>query len=63
MIFLMHFRSMLLIVSIPLLLAVLLSFLGMHYAGIWSNITRLAGTPQSLLGVVWPNNNRYRRVL
>jgi copper/silver efflux system protein len=41
-IFLMHFRSIL-IVTIPLPLAVLLSFLGMHYAGISSNIMSLAG--------------------
>ncbi len=40
--FLMHFRSVL-IVTIPLPLAVLLSFLGMHYAGISSNIMSLAG--------------------
>src|SRR6188768_3824479 len=40
--FLMHFRSIL-IVTIPLSLAVLLSFLGMHYAGISSNIMSLAG--------------------
>src|SRR5438093_1362989 len=41
-IFLMHFRSIL-IVTIPLPLAVLLSFLGMRYAGISSNIMSLAG--------------------
>ena len=41
-IFLMHFRSIL-IVTLPLPLAVLLSFLGMHYAGISSNIMSLAG--------------------
>src|SRR5687768_10250964 len=41
-IFLMHFRSIL-IVTIPLPLAVLLSFLGMYYAGISSNIMSLAG--------------------
>jgi Cu(I)/Ag(I) efflux system membrane protein CusA/SilA len=41
-IFLMHFRSIL-IVTIPLPLAVLISFLGMHYAGISSNIMSLAG--------------------
>jgi copper/silver efflux system protein len=41
-IFLMHFRSIL-IVTIPLPLAVLLSFLGMYYAGITSNIMSLAG--------------------
>src|SRR5205807_5072602 len=41
-IFLMHFRSIL-IVTIPLPLAVLVSFLGMHYAGISSNIMSLAG--------------------
>src|SRR3954453_22279797 len=41
-IFLMHFRSIL-IVTIPLPLAVLLSFLGMHYVGISSNIMSLAG--------------------
>jgi copper/silver efflux system protein len=40
--FLMHVRSIL-IVTIPLPLAVLLSFLGMHYAGISSNIMSLAG--------------------
>src|SRR3954466_7573840 len=40
--FLMHFRSIL-IVTIPLPLAVLLSFLGMYYAGISSNIMSLAG--------------------
>src|SRR6476620_9658785 len=40
-IFLMHFRSIL-IVTLPLPLAVLLSFLGMHYAGISSNIMSLA---------------------
>jgi copper/silver efflux system protein len=41
-VFLMHFRSIL-IVTIPLPLAVLTSFLGMHYAGISSNIMSLAG--------------------
>lgn len=41
-VFLMHFRSIL-IVTIPLPLAVLLSFLGMYYAGISSNIMSLAG--------------------
>jgi copper/silver efflux system protein len=41
-IFLMHVRSVL-IVTIPLPLAVLLSFLGMYYAGISSNIMSLAG--------------------
>jgi Cu(I)/Ag(I) efflux system membrane protein CusA/SilA len=41
-IFLMHFRSFL-IVTIPLPLAVLISFLGMYYAGISSNIMSLAG--------------------
>jgi len=41
-IFLMHFRSIL-IVTIPLPLAVLLSFLGMYYAGVSSNIMSLAG--------------------
>ena len=41
-VFLMHFRSIL-IVTAPLPLAVLLSFLGMHYAGISSNIMSLAG--------------------
>ena len=41
-IFLMHFRSIL-IVTLPLPLAVLLSFLGMYYAGISSNIMSLAG--------------------
>jgi Cu(I)/Ag(I) efflux system membrane protein CusA/SilA len=40
--FLMHFRSIL-IVTIPLPLAVLMAFLGMHYAGISSNIMSLAG--------------------
>jgi Cu(I)/Ag(I) efflux system membrane protein CusA/SilA len=41
-IFLLHFRSIL-IVTIPLPLAVLLSFLGMYFAGISSNIMSLAG--------------------
>jgi Cu(I)/Ag(I) efflux system membrane protein CusA/SilA len=41
-IFLMHFRSIL-IVTIPLPLAVLISFLGMYYAGVSSNIMSLAG--------------------
>ena len=41
-VFLMHLRSIL-IVTIPLPLAVLLSFLGMYYAGISSNIMSLAG--------------------
>ena len=41
-IFLFHFRSIL-IVTIPLPLAVLLSFLGMYYAGVSSNIMSLAG--------------------
>jgi Cu(I)/Ag(I) efflux system membrane protein CusA/SilA len=41
-IFLMHFRSIL-IVTIPLPLAVLGAFLGMYYAGISSNIMSLAG--------------------
>src|SRR5262249_59718558 len=41
-IFLLHFRSIL-IVTLPLPLAVLLSFLGMYYAGISSNIMSLAG--------------------
>jgi Cu(I)/Ag(I) efflux system membrane protein CusA/SilA len=40
--FLMHVRSIL-IVTVPLPLAVLLSFLGMYYAGISSNIMSLAG--------------------
>ncbi|MFN7981724.1 MAG: CusA/CzcA family heavy metal efflux RND transporter [Vicinamibacterales bacterium] len=40
--FLMHFRSIL-IVTIPLPLAVLGSFLAMHYAGLSSNIMSLAG--------------------
>ena len=41
-IFLLHFRSIL-IVTLPLPLAVLASFLGMRYAGISSNIMSLAG--------------------
>jgi Cu(I)/Ag(I) efflux system membrane protein CusA/SilA len=41
-VFLMHVRSIL-IVTIPLPLAVLTAFLGMHYAGISSNIMSLAG--------------------
>jgi Cu(I)/Ag(I) efflux system membrane protein CusA/SilA len=41
-VFLMHVRSIL-IVTIPLPLAVLMSFLGMYYAGISSNIMSLAG--------------------
>ena len=41
-VFLMHFRSIL-IVTIPLPLAVLMSFLGMYYVGISSNIMSLAG--------------------
>src|SRR6187551_1135795 len=41
-IFLMHFRSIL-IVTLPLPLAVLMSFLGMYYAGISSNIMSLSG--------------------
>src|SRR5262245_973830 len=41
-VFLTHVRSIL-IVTIPLPLAVLLSFLGMYYAGISSNIMSLAG--------------------
>ena len=41
-VFLMHLRSIL-IVTIPLPLAVLTAFLGMHYAGISSNIMSLAG--------------------
>jgi Cu(I)/Ag(I) efflux system membrane protein CusA/SilA len=41
-IFLAHFRSIL-IVTIPLPLAVLLSFLFMHYAGISSNLMSLSG--------------------
>src|SRR6188474_1950460 len=41
-IFLMHVRSIL-IVTLPLPLAVLFSFLGMYYAGISSNIMSLAG--------------------
>jgi Cu(I)/Ag(I) efflux system membrane protein CusA/SilA len=41
-VFLMHFRSIL-IVTIPLPLAVLMSFLGMYYAGISSNIMSLSG--------------------
>jgi Cu(I)/Ag(I) efflux system membrane protein CusA/SilA len=41
-VFLMHFRSIL-IVTIPLPLAVLASFLGMYYAGLTSNIMSLAG--------------------
>jgi Cu(I)/Ag(I) efflux system membrane protein CusA/SilA len=41
-VFLMHVRSIL-IVTAPLPLAVLLSFLGMYYAGISSNIMSLAG--------------------
>src|SRR5205085_3273104 len=41
-IFLFHFRS-LLVVTIPLPLAVLVSFLFMHYAGISSNLMSLSG--------------------
>ena len=41
-VFLMHVRSIL-IVTIPLPLAVLVSFLGMYYAGVSSNIMSLAG--------------------
>jgi copper/silver efflux system protein len=41
-VFLLHFRSIL-IVTLPLPLAVLMSFLGMYYAGISSNIMSLAG--------------------
>jgi Cu(I)/Ag(I) efflux system membrane protein CusA/SilA len=41
-VFLMHLRSIL-IVTLPLPLAVLLSFLGMYYAGLSSNIMSLAG--------------------
>jgi copper/silver efflux system protein len=41
-VFLLHVRSIL-IVTIPLPLAVLMSFLGMYYAGISSNIMSLAG--------------------
>ena len=41
-VFLMHFRSIL-IVTLPLPLAVLMSFLGMYYGGISSNIMSLAG--------------------
>ena len=41
-VFLMHVRSIL-IVTIPLPLAVLASFLGMYYAGLSSNIMSLAG--------------------
>ena len=41
-VFLMHLRSIL-IVTLPLPLAVLLSFLGMYYSGISSNIMSLAG--------------------
>jgi len=40
-VFLMHFRSIL-IVTLPLPLAVVLSFLAMYYAGISSNIMSLA---------------------
>ena len=42
MLFLMHFRSIL-IVTIPLPLAVLAAFVGMNYAGLSSNIMSLAG--------------------
>src|SRR5205085_3702768 len=41
-IFLFHFRSIL-IVTIPLPLAVLISFLFMHYAGVSSNLMSLSG--------------------
>ena len=41
-VFLMHFRSIL-IVTLPLPLAVLAAFLGMHYAGMSSNLMSLAG--------------------
>src|SRR5215203_2549320 len=41
-VFLLHFRSIL-IVTMPLPLAVLTSFLGMYYAGVSSNIMSLAG--------------------
>ena len=41
-VFLMHVRSIL-VVTLPLPLAVLISFLGMYYAGISSNIMSLAG--------------------
>src|SRR5262245_25343913 len=41
-VFLLHFRSIL-VVTLPLPLAVVLSFLGMRYAGITSNLMSLAG--------------------
>jgi Cu(I)/Ag(I) efflux system membrane protein CusA/SilA len=41
-VFLLHFRSIL-IVTLPLPLAVLAAFVGMHYAGLSSNIMSLAG--------------------
>jgi copper/silver efflux system protein len=41
-VFLLHFRSIL-IVTLPLPLAVLAAFLGMHFAGLSSNIMSLAG--------------------
>ena len=44
MIFLWHFRSIL-IVTFPLPLAVLTAFLFMHYVGISSNIMSLGGIP------------------
>src|SRR5215208_1468325 len=50
-IFLMHFRSIL-IVTVPLPLAVLMSFLGMYYAGISSNIMSLAGIAIAIGGLV-----------
>jgi Cu(I)/Ag(I) efflux system membrane protein CusA/SilA len=55
-IFLMHFRSIL-IVTLPLPLAVLLSFLAMYYAGISSNIMSLAGIAIAI-GVLGRCGNR-----
>src|SRR4026209_1306923 len=49
-VFLMHFRSIL-IVTIPLPLAVLISFIGMYYAVISSNIMSLAGIAIALGGL------------
>src|ERR1041384_8269045 len=50
-IFLLHFRSIL-IVTLPLPLAVLMSFLAMYYARMTSNIMSLAGVASAIGGLV-----------
>ena len=61
-IFLAHFRSVL-IVTVPLPLAVLISFLFMRYFGITSNIMSLAGHRHRHLGFGGRRHRRHRERL